>query len=74
MYREQNLLCLRNTSVVNYLGLCALSVPCGLDAAGMPVGMQIIAPPQAEERLLAVGLAIEAGLGTAAERIGRPPR
>lgn len=28
---------------VNYLGACAVSVPCGLSAAGLPIGMQIVA-------------------------------
>lgn len=73
-YAEQNLLCLRNTSVVSYLGLCALTLPCGLDAAGMPVGLQLVAGPNQEERLLAIGAAVEAKLGTAAERLGTPPR
>ena len=47
VYRAQNLLCLRNTAIASYLGLCALSLPCGLDAQGMPVGLQLIAPRRA---------------------------
>lgn len=72
-YRTANVLALRNTSVANYLGLCALTVPCGLDAAGMPVGLQLIGPPFAELSLLAAGAAIERALGTSEQRLGRPP-
>jgi amidase len=38
----------------------AVSVPCGYDAAGMPVGMQIIAPHGEDLRALAVAAAVEA--------------
>lgn len=72
-YRRLNLLSLRNTCVANFLGLCALSLPVGLDAAGMPVGMQLMAQAGQEERLLAVALALEGMLGTARERLGVPP-
>ena len=44
----------------------------GLDKAGMPVGLQLIAPAWAEERLLAIALAAERVLGTATERLGIP--
>lgn len=73
-YRTENLRCLRNTSVVSYLGLCALTLPCGLDQAGMPVGLQLIAAPGEEERLLGIGLAVERRLGTSRQRLGVPAR
>jgi aspartyl-tRNA(Asn)/glutamyl-tRNA(Gln) amidotransferase subunit A len=63
----------RNTVAVNYLGLCAITMPVGHDRAGMPVGLQLIAPAGSEERLLAIGLAAERMLGTAADRLGTPP-
>ena len=63
----------RNTVAVNYLGLCAITLPVGLDRAGMPVGLQLTAAAGAEERLLAVALAAERVLGTAADRLGTPP-
>ncbi|MEM9073262.1 MAG: amidase [Myxococcota bacterium] len=62
-YAPQNLLCLRNTCIASYLGLCAVTLPCGRDAAGMPVGLQLIGPPHSEERLLGIALAIEDCLG-----------
>ncbi len=41
-----------NTFFANYFGLPAVSVPCGFDANGMPVGLQIVGPPDSEGRLL----------------------
>jgi aspartyl-tRNA(Asn)/glutamyl-tRNA(Gln) amidotransferase subunit A len=72
-YRRANLLLLRNTSIVSYLGLCALTLPVALDRAGMPVGLQLIARNGDEEHLLAVASACERCLGTGRERLGVPP-
>lgn len=47
---------------INLLGLPALSLPCGSDDAGLPVGLQIIAPAYAEKRLLEIGVAVEHSL------------
>ena len=62
----------RNTVAANYLGLCAITMPVGRDRAGMPVGLQLTASARAEERLLAIALAAEPVLGTAADRLGTP--
>jgi aspartyl-tRNA(Asn)/glutamyl-tRNA(Gln) amidotransferase subunit A len=64
----------RGTNPVNILELCALSIPCGLDRNGIPVGLQLIAPGGKDRTLLASALAVERTLGTANERLGRPPR
>src|SRR4051794_13757948 len=49
----------------NLYGGPALSVPCGLSPDdGLPVGFQIMAPVQADERMYRVAAAIEAALGT----------
>jgi aspartyl-tRNA(Asn)/glutamyl-tRNA(Gln) amidotransferase subunit A len=72
-YLSTNRRIVRNTVAVNYLGLCGVTLPVGLDRAGMPVGLQFIAPAWAEETLLAVALAAERALGTALERLGTPP-
>src|SRR6267143_4336403 len=53
----------RNTIAANYLGLCAITLPVGRDRAGMPVGLQLTAPANVEERLLAIALAAERVLG-----------
>jgi aspartyl-tRNA(Asn)/glutamyl-tRNA(Gln) amidotransferase subunit A len=63
----------RNTAWVNYLGLCAITMPVGHDRAGMPVGVQLTAPTHAEEKLLTIALAAERVLGTGADRLGTPP-
>lgn len=63
----------RNTAWVNYLGLCAVTMPVGRDRAGMPVGLQLAAPANSEEKLLRIALAAERVLGTAADRLGTPP-
>lgn len=72
-YRRANVLSLRNTAIVNYLGLCALTLPVTLDRAGMPVGLQLIARHGREEHLLAVASACERCLGTGRERLRVPP-
>ena len=45
----------RNTRVVNYLGLPALSVTCGFTACGMPTSFQLIGRPFAEPLLFRLG-------------------
>jgi aspartyl-tRNA(Asn)/glutamyl-tRNA(Gln) amidotransferase subunit A len=47
------------TLAVNLAGLPALSVPCGWDEKGLPIGMQLIGPPLGEEALLKGALAYE---------------
>jgi aspartyl-tRNA(Asn)/glutamyl-tRNA(Gln) amidotransferase subunit A len=72
-YVKCNLLMSRNTRAANLLGLCAITLPVGLDRAGMPVGLQLIANHGEEERLLAAALACERALGTARQRLGTAP-
>jgi aspartyl-tRNA(Asn)/glutamyl-tRNA(Gln) amidotransferase subunit A len=43
------------TISVNLAGLPGLSVPCGYDSAGMPIGLQLIGPPFGEELILRAG-------------------
>jgi len=49
----------RCTAPFNLAGLPALSVPCGLSAAGLPIGLQIVAAPWNEARVLRAGRAFE---------------
>jgi aspartyl-tRNA(Asn)/glutamyl-tRNA(Gln) amidotransferase subunit A len=54
----------RLVRVFNVLGLPALSLPCGLNRAGLPMGVQIAGPPFAEARILRIGAALEdSGVG-----------
>lgn len=47
----------------------ALSLPAGLTANGLPVGIQLVTPFRSEARLLSIGLAVEELLGP----LGAPP-
>jgi aspartyl-tRNA(Asn)/glutamyl-tRNA(Gln) amidotransferase subunit A len=49
----------RFSAPANVTGLPALSVPCGFNDAGLPIGMQIIGKPFAEPVLLAAGQTYE---------------
>ena len=33
-------------------GICGVSLPCGFDGSGLPIGMQMLAPAFRESRLL----------------------
>ena len=45
-YMKANLMAARNTTTVNLLTMCAVTMPVALDAAGMPVGLHIVCPRQ----------------------------
>jgi len=51
------------TVTVNMAGLPAISVPGGLDAQGLPLGLQLIGRPFDEETLFALGAVIEEAAG-----------
>lgn len=42
------------TISANLAGICGISVPCGFTKAGLPIGLQVLAPPFTEEKLLRV--------------------
>lgn len=46
-------------AVFNYSGHPALSMPCGLDSAGLPIGLQLVGRRWSESRLLGIARAIE---------------
>jgi aspartyl-tRNA(Asn)/glutamyl-tRNA(Gln) amidotransferase subunit A len=52
-------LMVRNTGPINFTGFPAITVPCGSTSAGLPVGLQLVAPPWQEARLLQVAHAFE---------------
>ena len=47
------------TRLANYLGLCALSLPAGQTAQGLPIGAQLVAAPFAEATLVRAGRAFQ---------------
>jgi aspartyl-tRNA(Asn)/glutamyl-tRNA(Gln) amidotransferase subunit A len=51
------------TVTVNMAGLPGISVPSGLDAQGLPLGLQLIGRPFEEETLFALGAIIEKAAG-----------
>lgn len=42
------------TVLINIIGIPAISVPCGFDSQGLPVGMQLIGQKYSEEKLLGI--------------------
>ena len=54
---------LRFTALWNFAGNPTLSLPCGADGAGMPIGFQLIGPPLGEAALLAAGAAFQRATG-----------
>jgi aspartyl-tRNA(Asn)/glutamyl-tRNA(Gln) amidotransferase subunit A len=42
--------------------MCGLALPSGTDVAGLPTGVQFLAPRGDDDRLLSVGLSIESAL------------
>lgn len=60
--RPHELVLLRNTRPFNVWGLPAISIPCGLTRAGLPIGLQIAGPPRREDLLLQFARACEQAL------------
>lgn len=50
-----NMFTLGKTPLANILGFPALSVPCGFTAENLPVGLQLIGKPFADQRVLQIG-------------------
>jgi aspartyl-tRNA(Asn)/glutamyl-tRNA(Gln) amidotransferase subunit A len=48
------------TIAVNLVGIPGISVPCGFDPAGLPIGLQILTPAFSEARLLRIARMHEA--------------
>ncbi|MFM9926316.1 amidase [Variovorax sp. H27-G14] len=49
----------RMTRFVGYYGLCAIALPCGFSAEGLPVSLQLVAAPWREDLLLRLGAAFQ---------------
>ena len=61
----------RLTAPFNFTGLPALSVPCGVSVAGLPIGLQIVGAPWAERRVLRAGYAYERASGAQSPSVPR---
>lgn len=64
---------LHNTVIPSLNGCCAVTLPIGLDATGIPVGLQLVARAEAEHMLLHAASLVERQLGNVIERLGLPP-
>ena len=47
------------TRTANYLGACALSLPAGFSAEGLPIGVQVIGAAFADATLVRIGRAFQ---------------
>ncbi|MFQ5744724.1 MAG: amidase [Acidobacteriota bacterium] len=56
------------TFILSLTGLPVASVPCGLDASALPVGLQVVGGPRSEESVLALAQQVQE-----ANPIGLPP-
>ncbi len=65
VYVGANLKALRNATLGNVLGICALTLPCGADDNGLPVGLMLMARPNHERALLRIARAVEIALANA---------
>jgi len=57
---------IRNTDAGSNAGIPGLSLPAGLTAGGLPVGLELDGPVGSDARLISIGLAFEALLGPVA--------
>jgi aspartyl-tRNA(Asn)/glutamyl-tRNA(Gln) amidotransferase subunit A len=48
------------TIAANLAGIPGISIPCGFDGEGLPIGLQILAPAFGEEKLLRIARMYEA--------------
>lgn len=57
------------TVPANIAGIPALSMPCGADGSGLPIGVQLMGPAFSEPVLYRIGHALEAALGPVVKEV-----
>jgi aspartyl-tRNA(Asn)/glutamyl-tRNA(Gln) amidotransferase subunit A len=62
LFRVTNLRAIHYTFLGNLFRMCGLALPSGADAAGLPTGVQFLAPGGDDDRLLSIGLSMESAL------------
>jgi aspartyl-tRNA(Asn)/glutamyl-tRNA(Gln) amidotransferase subunit A len=60
----------RNTLFANYYGLPAISVPCGFDSHGLPLGLQIVGKPWDDRSVLRLAHRYQAATGWSKQHPG----
>ncbi|MDA1331280.1 MAG: amidase [Proteobacteria bacterium] len=58
-YSKTNVSCLRNTAIGNMLNLSAVTVPCGFNVRGLPIGLMIYGRPFDEIKILKIARAFQ---------------
>jgi aspartyl-tRNA(Asn)/glutamyl-tRNA(Gln) amidotransferase subunit A len=64
LFRVTNLRAIHYTFLGNLFRMCGLALPSGVDAAGLPTGVQFLARGGDDERLLSIGLSMEKALSS----------
>jgi aspartyl-tRNA(Asn)/glutamyl-tRNA(Gln) amidotransferase subunit A len=62
VFRVTNIRAIHYTFLGNLFRMCGLALPSGVDAAGLPTGVQFLAPGGDDDRLLSIGLSMESAL------------
>ena len=62
LFLVTNLRAIHYTFLGNLFRMCGLALPSGTDAAGLPTGVQFLAPGGEDDRLLSIGLSMETAL------------
>ena len=58
-YSKTNVSCLRNTAIGNILNLSAVTIPCGFNVQGLPIGLMIYGRPFDELKVLKIARAFQ---------------
>lgn len=66
-FAQVNLQTMRNTSLGNFFNLCSVTLPCGKDANGIPIGLLICGLAGSDSQLLGAALCIERELALVAD-------
>jgi aspartyl-tRNA(Asn)/glutamyl-tRNA(Gln) amidotransferase subunit A len=64
LFRITNLRAIHYTFLGNLFRMCGLALPSGADTAGLPTGVQFLAPGGDDDRLLSIGLSVETALSS----------
>jgi len=59
VFAARNAALLRNTAIINFFDLCAITLPVPVDANAMPVGLMLVARNGQDRRLLDIAAAVE---------------
>jgi aspartyl-tRNA(Asn)/glutamyl-tRNA(Gln) amidotransferase subunit A len=58
IFSVRNAALLRNTAIINFFDLCAISLPAPVAAGGLPVGLMLVARNGQDKRLLGIAAAV----------------